>query len=178
MKFARSPIVFDKTESGVWLARDIEERISMLDNLVELIVFTPKGSFEGDPDFGFEYWNHEFSNINYRQFNNDQFGIERKSINNGVTKKECEQSIRQSLNSYAPILKQVMVTMELKSVEEERQKISEAINRKTPDERKQSSKYMVNLLIGGVVDDGLGTTCIYNKNVKFLIEPTAKKYNI
>ena len=56
------------------LVRDVNERITMLDNLVELIVFTPRGSFEADPDFGFEYWNHEYSNVHMRRKHPKQSG--------------------------------------------------------------------------------------------------------
>ena len=72
MNYIVTPVSFLKTDSGLKLERGIEERISMLDNLVELIVFTPKGSFCADPDFGFEYCNHEYSNVHFRKFNNDQ----------------------------------------------------------------------------------------------------------
>ena len=86
------------------LVRDVNERITMLDNLVELIVFTPRGSFEADPDFGFEYWNHEYSNVHYREFNNSQLGKGSFGLHNDVTRKECEESIRNSLATYEPML--------------------------------------------------------------------------
>lgn len=53
MRFVSTPIQF--IDSGTKLLRNIEDRIQMLDNLVELIVFTPRGDFEADLDFGFEY---------------------------------------------------------------------------------------------------------------------------
>ena len=167
MKFASTPIHFRSEESGISIVRDIEERISMLDNLVELIVFTPRGSFIGDPDFGFEYWNHEYSNVHYREFNNEQTGLSSNGLYNEITKKECQESIRQSLSTYAPQLKQVFVSMELNSAEAEKQR-----------KKKVPSKYVVTIMVEGVIDDGLGTTCKYEKNVMFLIEPTAKKYRI
>ena len=167
MKFASTPISFRSEESSIRIVRDIEERISMLDNLVELIVFTPRGSFIGDPDFGFEYWNHEYSNVHYREFNNEQTGLSSNGLYNEITKKECQESIRQSLSTYAPQLKQVFVSMELNSAEAEKQR-----------KKKVPSKYVVTIMVEGVIDDGLGTTCKYEKNVMFLIEPTAKKYRI
>ena len=66
MKFISTPLVF--LDQGIRIRRDLEERVRMLDNLVELIVFTPRGQFDADPDFGFEYWNHEFSNVHYREY--------------------------------------------------------------------------------------------------------------
>lgn len=167
MKFASTPISFSSDESSISIIRDIDEHISMLDNLVELIVFTPKGSFVGDPDFGFEYWNHEYSNVHYREFNNEQTGMLSAGLYNEITKKECQDSIRQSLSTYAPQLKQVIVSMELNSTEVANQR-----------KKKVPSKYIVTIKVDGIIEDGLGTTCKYEKDVMFLMEPTAKKYRI
>ena len=167
MNFSSTPLTFKNSDIGISIVRDIEERISMLDNLVELIVFSPRGSFNGDPDFGFEYWNHEYSNVHYREFNNEQTGLSSGGLYNEITKKECQESIRRSLLTYAPQLKQVIVSMELNSAEAEKQ-----LKKKIP------SKYMVTIMVKGIIDDGLGTVCKYEKNVMFLIEPTAKKYRI
>ena len=167
MKFASTPISFSSDESSISIIRDINEHISMLDNLVELIVFTPKGSFVGDPDFGFEYWNHEYSNVHYREFNNEQSGLLSAGLYNEITKKECQDSIRQSLSTYAPLLKQVTVSMELNSAEVAKQR-----------KKKVPSKYIVTIKVDGIIEDGLGTTCKYEKDVMFLMEPTAKKYRI
>lgn len=167
MRFISSPLSFENSESSISIVRDIDDRIAMLDNLVELIVFTPKGSFVGDPDFGFEYWNHEYANVHYREFNNEQTGISSQGVYNEITKKECQESIRQSLLTYAPQLKQVMVSMELNSAETERQR-----------KKKVPSKYVVTIRVDGIIDDGLGTTSKYEKSVMFLMEPTAKKYRI
>ena len=113
MRFISTPLEF--IDSGTKLQRDIEDRVHMLDNLVELIVFTPRGDFEADPDFGFEDWNPEFSNLQYREFNASQGGKVAGSLYNEVTKKECEDSIRQSLATYEPGLKNVRVSIELDS---------------------------------------------------------------
>lgn len=165
MKFSRTPVSFNNTEKGIYINQDIEDLISMLDNLVELIVFTPRGSFNGDPDFGFEYWNHEYSNVQYREFNNEQNGFSATDVFREITKKECQVSILQSLSTYAPILKQVAVSMVLDSAEAEAQ-----------HKKKVPSKYTVTITVEGIIDNGLGTTCKYEKNVTFLMEPTAKKY--
>lgn len=167
MKFFSTPLSFNKTDTGINIIRDIDERISMLDNLIELIVFTPRGSFAGDPDFGFEYWNHEYSNVHYREFNNEHTGTSSAGLYNEITKKECMESIRQSLSTYAPQLKQVVVSMELNSADVEKQRKKNVL-----------SKYIVTINVNGIIDDGLGTTCQYEKNVMFLMEPTAKKYRL
>ena len=82
MKYISTPLEFN--EEGTQILREIDDRIKVLDNLVELIVFTPRGSFEADPDFGFEYWNHEYSNVHYREFNNSQTGRGARGIQNEV----------------------------------------------------------------------------------------------
>ena len=136
----------------------------MLDNLVELIVFTPRGDFEADPDFGFEYWNHEFSNVHYREFNASQGTKKSGSLYNEITKKECEDSIKQSLAAYEPMLKNVGVSIEL-----------DAASQKQRRRRRVASKYVVNVIVEGGIDDGLGVLRPYRKVVVFLVEPTVKR---
>lgn len=87
MKFISTPLAFVRGEKSVTIARDIDERISQLDKLVELIVFTPRGRFMADPDFGFEYWNHEYSNVSEVQFNSNNAGKDNM-------KTRCEESVR------------------------------------------------------------------------------------
>jgi len=167
MIFASTPLSFENTDEGVRIARSIEDNISALDNLIELIVFTPKGSFCGDLDFGFEYWNHEYSNVHFRDFNNEQVGLSATGLVNEASKKECEESIRNSLSTYAPQLKHVFVSMKLLSAEAENTR-----------KKKIPSKYKVEIVVKGCVDDGLGTDHLYEKKVKFFMEPTVKRYNI
>lgn len=147
------------------LERNIDDLIAMLDNLVELIVFTPRGSFAADPDFGFEYWNHEFSNVHYHEFNINQTGSVTSGLRNEVTKKECEDSIRQSLATYEPMLKNVSVSIVLDSAAG-----------KGRHRKKAPSKYELNVVVDGSLDDGLGTRRPYRKVVVFLVEPTVKRY--
>lgn len=163
MSFISTPLVFQ--QNGASILRDIDDHIRMLDNLVELIVFTPRGSFAADPDFGFEYWNHEYSNVHYREFNNSQLGKLTKGLQNEVTKKECEDSIMNSLATYEPMLKNVTVSIVLDTAE------NKQVRRK-----KTASKYEVNVVVEGQLDDGLGTLQPYRKNVVFLVEPTVKRY--
>lgn len=165
MNFVSTPLKFNSNETSVSIVRNVEERISMLDNLVELIVFTPRGSFVGDPDFGFEYWNHEYANVHQGKFNNNQTELSSTGIYDEITKQECQESIRKSLATYAPQLKQIQVSMELNTAEAAKQQ-----------RKKVPSKYMVSVSVEGFIDDGLGTTCKYEKSIVFLMEPTAKKY--
>ena len=166
MSFIKTPLTFQDTDARLRIARDIEDRIRMLDNLIELIIFTPRGSFIADPDFGFEYWNHEYSNIHYREFNSEHNGFS-DGLNNEITKEECMKSIRQSLEHYEPQLKQVNVSLEITAAEAEKQ-----------HKKKVLSKYVVTISVEGIIEDGLGTTTPYRKDVIFLMEPTAKKYRV
>ena len=71
MKFISSPLAFVESVNHIRMVCDIEGKKAMFDNLIELIVFSPRGSFNADPDFGLEYWDLEYSNINDTQFNNN-----------------------------------------------------------------------------------------------------------
>ena len=144
------------------LDRSLDGDVARLDNLIELVVFTPRGSFSADPDFGFEYWNHEFTNVHLREFNNGQ-----TSLSTEVTRQACEESIRTRLAAYEPSLKQVEVEMELS-----------ALTRKEQSYRRTQSKYEVTVHVTGLLDGGLGTTQRYSKTVRFLMEPTVKTISI
>lgn len=165
MAYIKTPLTY---ESGkVVIARNLEGRIAMIDNFIELIVFSPKGSFIADDDFGFEYWNHEYSNVHFRSFNHGQNGNYSNGLYNEVTLKECKESIEKSLDIYEPQLKQVNVLIELGSI-------------KTDNEsnHKLLSKYEVTIRITGMLDDGLGILIPYKKDVSFLMEPTVKRIKI
>ena len=164
MSFISTPLAYQSPSTEL-LKRDLESEIELLDNLIELIAFTPRGSFLADPDFGFEYWNHEYSNIQYRTFNSGQGVLLGDKIGQEVTKFECQDSIRQSLFTYAPQLTKVEVAVELNAAQyNERQ-----------HKRKVHSKHVVSIVVEGELDNGIGT-CRYNKRIEFLMEPSAKKH--
>lgn len=151
--FSKSPIL--EQESG-----DMERSI---DNILDLIVFTPKGSFIADPDFGFEYWNHEFSNINVREFNNNYLGmVSNVKTLNEISRKQCEISLKESILCYEPRLHQPDVKVELD------------INNKK-SRKSIPSKYEMRIMITGSLDDGLGIMRPYEKRISFMVEPIAKK---
>lgn len=164
MQYISTPLDFTSQGRQTLLVRDINDRVRLLDNLIELIVFTPRGSFAADPDFGFEYWNHEYSNVQYRAFNNDQMTMVTKNMVNEITREECHESVRRSLATYAPQLKNVVVDMKLEATDSDRL-----------SHLKLKSKYVVSIRVEGRMDDGAGTTAHYEKKVNFLIEPTLKK---
>jgi len=165
MTFIKTPLTYEDN-TGI-IARNLGERIEMIDNFIELIVFSPKGSFIADDDFGFEYWNHEYSNVHFRSFNHGQNGTYSNGLYNEVTLKECKESIEKSLSVYEPQLKQVNVSIELGSIKTENE-----------SNHKLLSKYEVTIIITGVLDDGLGTIAPYKKEISFLMEPTVKRIKI
>lgn len=153
LDFSKSPVI--EQESG-----DIEKSI---DSLLDLIVFTPKGSFAADPDFGFEYWNHEFTNVNIREFNNDYIGMDTGEGNlNQISRRLCEDSLRESIINYEPRLRQPEARVELDT------------NTKR-GRKSMPSKYEMRIIITGSLDDGLGITRPYEKKISFMVEPIVKK---
>ena len=165
MAFIKTPLTYEDN-TGI-IARSLEERVAMIDNFIELIVFSPKGSFIADDDFGFEYWNHEYSNVHFKSFNHGQNGTYSNGLYNEVTLKECKESIEKSHHIYEPQLKQVNVSIELGSIKTENE-----------SNHKLLSKYEVTIVIIGVLDDGLGTIAPYKKEISFLMEPTVKRIKI
>lgn len=161
-QYISTPITFIDTDSMLEVKHDLESEIALLDNLVELIVFTPRGSFLADPEFGFEYWNHEYSNIQYQTFNSGQ-GLSLKGNGQEITKIECQESIKNSLWTYAPQLKRVNVTVELNAAKQERQ-----------HGQKKQSKHQVIVMVEGDIEKGIGISH-YKKEVAFLIEPTVRR---
>lgn len=165
MNFIRTPLSYNDETSKI--VRDISERTKIIDNLIELIVFTPRGTFAADPDFGFEYWNNEYSNVHFRDFNSGQNGSFVNGMYNEITKKECQESIKKSLCCYETQLKDVDVSIELQSIDSEKKQ-----------RKKITSKYEVVIKVTGLLDDGLGTYTPYKKEINFLMEPTVKRFNI
>ena len=140
--------------------------LTCIGNILELIVFTPKGSFSADPEFGFEYWNHEFSNIDVREFNNGYLGMmSNASTLNDITRRECETSLRESILAYEPRLLKPEVKIELDMNSDTRKKNAR-------------SKYEMRILITGSIYDGLGIEAQYDKRISFMVEPIAKKFSI
>ena len=144
------------------LEKESGELESCINSILDLIVFTPKGTFCADPEFGFEYWNHEFSNINVREFNNSYIGmVESVQTLNDVSRKQCEISLKDSIIAYEPRLINPEDKIELE--------INDKIRK-----RKSQSKYEMKIMISGSIDDGLGILKPFEKRISFMIEPTVK----
>lgn len=166
MNYISTPLALEEnTGHGLTFCRDIEDRVKMIDNMVDLIVFTPRGSFHADPDFGFEYWNHEYSNVQSREFNNGHGGMTYNGLYDEVTRQECEDSVRNSLSEYLPFLHDVNVRLTVNPIEET-----------YVSGRRVNSKYVVILVVKGMFNDGIKNDHPYRKDVQFLMEPTVKKY--
>lgn len=160
MNYISAPVALVGSEEGVSILRDIDEQRAMLDNLVELAVFTPKGSFNADPDFGLEYWNEEYANVNDSQFNNNAHRDEYTLLS---TKERCEAGIAQNIIDYAPEqlkIRDVFVNMSMSDDD---------------DVRNSSSRHKVVIFVSAKLDDGLGTTTDYVREVSFMVEPTVIK---
>lgn len=165
MNYIAVPFAYADDEN-TQLDRPFASRVEMLDNFIEMLVFTPRGSFAADLDFGFEYWDHEYCNVIVRDFNNGQTSAASASIGSEITRHQCQESIREGLAIYEPDLKQVNVNIELNLSEEKLRR------------RRMKSKYRVDIIVTGMLDWGLGNMKPYQKTVSFYVEPTAKKIKI
>ena len=164
MEYTSAPLSFLPSGRSIKIERTIKERITMMDNLVELVVFTPRGSFHADPDFGLEYWNYEYANFSDTQFNNN-IGLDEYSQQSA--KERCEASIAESIMAYAPDklkIREIHVTMCMEDNETTR--------------KGEWSHHKVGICITAKIDDGLGTTFDYDRSISFMVEPTVKKISI
>lgn len=173
MDYIATPLSYRRDDTSIALARTAEERTAAIDRLVELIVFTPRGSFAADTDFGFEYWNYEYANVSSRDFNNGQSRQVGTSPYNEVMKSMCSESIRKSLARYEPQLKQVEVSVELNPAGRSDTQEKAYGSEWRPNRRR--SKWKVSIFVSGMLDDGLGTVRPYRTSVSFMMEPTAKR---
>ncbi len=166
-RYISEPVNFhrDETNTNFTIERNIAEQDAMLKNLLELIVFTPIGSFSADPDFGLEYWNQEYVNINESQFNNN-YGRDEDYCRLS-TKDRCEKSIAENIIEYAPEnlkMRNVQVVVSLKD-----------INGSERSHRKVYSHHEIVVFVSADIDDGMGTTRPFEHKVSFMVEPTVKK---
>ena len=99
-RFASTPLSIKMEGTTSVIERDLDTRVSMIDNFIELIVSTPKGSFYADPDFGFEYWNYEYANVRYIDFNNGDKQPWCSTRLDEATREDCEASVKKSIEDY------------------------------------------------------------------------------
>lgn len=165
MNYISTPLSYIKIEPSPEINRNLKELTAMIDNLVDLIIFTPKGSFLADPDFGFEYWNHEYANVDYKNFNNGQSMTATGDFHHEIAKAECQDSIRNSLLTYVPQLTNINVNMELSSTFEGLYGNEDI-----------KSKHTAKIVVEGSIENELGTYLPYKREVVFFTEPTLIKH--
>lgn len=156
------PLTFREDLPNLVLNRtEVTDTKEVIDRLVDMIIYTPRGQFLADPDFGFEYWNYEYANVNYRDFNNDHNVAGTNPSDGGINRKECEESIVQSLATYAPQLKEVTVQMEIQPNRDNKQE----------EDGRASSRSIASVLVKGKLEGLLGTYSDYERLTTFLMEP-------
>ncbi len=170
MNYINIPLDFTEGEIFVSPLRKQMSKKELLDKLIDMIVFTPRGSFSADPDFGFRYWDNEYANVIYTDFNSDQNKIT-NGEKNEVTKEKCKNSIKENLATYAPYLQIDVdgISLIVGPAEVERQNKEQG--------RHVYSRSKVTLSIKGRIMEEDSST-IYQKEVVFFMEPTVKRYKI
>lgn len=131
----------------------------MLDNWMDMILFTANRRFKADEEFGFSFWDNEFITLNFWNFNTS---TEEASL---ADMEQCKKSIVNSIRYYLPFLKNVQVEIELTM---EKDKLSR---------KSDHSKYAVRVSIQAEVDENeyAGThTGTYRKNAVFYMDPFMK----
>lgn len=131
----------------------------MLDNWMDMILFTDNRRFKADEAFGFSFWDNEFITMNFWNFNTS---TEEASLAN---MERCKKSIVNSIRYYLPFLKNVQVEIELTM---EKDKLSR---------KADQSKYAVRVSITAQVEENeyAGTHAgTYRKNAVFYMDPFMK----
>jgi len=155
------PIIFTQHGDSLSLSRDICTKNSDIDNLIDLIIFTHKGSFSADPDFGFDYWKLEFTNTLGDGIINSYYAST-SSILDREIKESCQESIKKNIETYAPELKEITV-----SIDEYRK--LQNIN------GHDIYRHSICVTVSGMLENGLGTSHPYTKKTSFSIEPTFRE---
>lgn len=164
MNFISAPIKLIPSGRGLRFSRPFDDPLDMMDNLVEMIVLTPKGSFNADPDFGFEYWDPVYADASPLQFN----------VNSGINeygrqyvKEKCEASIVECIINYAPVcLKVSDVFVEMSLRDDKMRRIGS---------RKVFSHREVAVTVSARIDDGMGTLRDYRREITFMMEPVVRR---
>lgn len=168
--YIRIPLDFVQKGSKSAPYREQKSKEEMLGNLLEMIVFTPRGSFGADPDFGFEYWNNEYSNTDYEAFNTNQDTRPDANDQQQLNRQDCIESIKKSMETYAPFFKVDDVRLIIEGADIDKQEYSGNGQGK----KQVYSRCRVELEVRGYISEEDKET-FWSKNVSFLVEPTAKK---
>lgn len=171
MNYSNSPIQFIRdAQLDLQIARPITNPSAMIDNWVDMVVFTSIRRFKADEEFGFGFWDNEFIAMNLVDFNHgaDYKIVKRK--NNREEKvqmsragiRQCERSVRDSIAYYIPYLRYLDVEVQL-SMEKDRY-----------SKRGENSKYVVRVTVKGrlTYNEYLGIRDgEYQREVEFFMDP-------
>lgn len=163
--FYKTPLKID--DENLAIAQELKSVKSSIDAFLELLVFTPKGGFKPDYDFGFEFWSNEFQNFVIKNFNNrtsDTNLVNNKGENTG--KESCEKGLKKSIETYEPRLKNVRVDLQI----EQNNVIKKNDRFKTND-----IKYDVYIKIMGEMILSNLTSKDYEKDIQFSVGPVIRK---
>ena len=171
MQYSDSPIRFvNDDQLNLQIGRPLSNVYAMIDNWVDTVVFTSIRRFKADEEFGFSFWDNEFIAMNLVDFNNGaDFKIVKKKNNTeekvqmsraGI--RQCERSVRDSIQYYLPYLKHLEVEVQLSM---EKNKFSR---------RGETSKYVVRVIVKGrmTYNEYVGTReGEYHREVEFFMDP-------
>ena len=171
MQYSDSPIRFvNDDQLNLQIGRPLSNVYAMIDNWVDTVVFTSIRRFKADEEFGFSFWDNEFIAMNLVDFNNGaDFKIVKKKNNTeekvqmsraGI--RQCERSVRDSIQYYLPYMKHLEVEVQLSM---EKNKFSR---------RGENSKYVVRVIVKGrmTYNEYVGTReGEYHREVEFFMDP-------
>jgi hypothetical protein len=127
--------------------RVVDEKTS-IDQFLELIVFTHPGECKFAYDFGFSFWETEFSNISVDSFNSNE-----------NPRKKFEENLKKTIVNFEPRLDNIKVDIHLSQ--------SETVI------HKMKIKYLVTIKIQAVIK-GIQPKP-YQKTIAFSMGPVVKK---
>lgn len=115
--------IHTKVHGGLERDTDVTDSIR---SFIELLVRTPRGSCESDPDFGFVFKSFRFENFNedrgvlYSSSNDDAsmaVYYKRKIHGRSINSNTFAHDLKKCIERYEPRLRQVSVAMEYKQKE-------------------------------------------------------------
>ena len=164
--FYKTPV---HIEDNLSFQRESESIRESIDTFLELLIFTPRGGFKADYDFGFEFWSNEFQNIVIEDFNqhiNESVLVNRRG--DSTDQRNCIRNLKKAIEMYEPRLQNVKIEMNLKQKDNTQKSYLR-------NEVEDHTKYDVFLTIRGDIYLGMGNTEGFMKQVTFAVGPAFKK---
>jgi len=163
--YYKAPLQLNEKIGLLHVTKSIRESI---DAFLELIIFTPKGGFKADYDFGFEFWSNEFQNLMVEDFNqhiNETELVNRKG--DYTNRKNCLRELKKTIEFYEPRLDSVKIDLNLR----QKNQIKNNLENKDEDQ----TKYDVVIVIRGEIHTINNTKENYLKQIVFTVGPAIKK---